>query len=136
MRNLPAYNTSLSTNHLGLFRPGNITARGNRSQCLRRTSNSICNVVSAWNRSRYLSCGSSERRVGSCTVLLNYDALCNSFSQLQNRDIKAPIILQVSQGGSAYFAGKGLANDKQQASILGAIAAAHHVRTVAKEYGV
>ncbi|KAH7930362.1 hypothetical protein BV22DRAFT_1028595 [Leucogyrophana mollusca] len=52
------------------------------------------------------------------------------------RDIKSPIILQVSQGGSAYFAGKGLANDKQQASILGAVAAAHHIRTVAKEYGV
>ncbi|EEB87752.1 hypothetical protein MPER_14772, partial [Moniliophthora perniciosa FA553] len=51
-------------------------------------------------------------------------------------DIKAPIILQVSQGGSAYFAGKGLANDKQQASIAGAIAAAHHIRTVAKHYGV
>jgi len=52
------------------------------------------------------------------------------------RDIKAPIILQVSQGGSAYFSGKGLKNDKQQASIAGAKAAALHVRTVAKEYGV
>jgi len=52
------------------------------------------------------------------------------------RDIKAPIIIQVSQGGSAYFAGKGLANDKQQASTLGAVAVAHHVRTVAKAYGV
>lgn len=52
------------------------------------------------------------------------------------RDIKSPIILQVSQGGSAYFAGKGLANDKQQASIAGAVAAALHVRTVAKSYGV
>ncbi|KAJ7122960.1 hypothetical protein C8R44DRAFT_876152 [Mycena epipterygia] len=52
------------------------------------------------------------------------------------RDIKSPIIIQVSQGGSAYFAGKGLANDKQQASIAGAVAAAHHVRTVAKAYGV
>lgn len=52
------------------------------------------------------------------------------------RDIKSPIILQVSQGGSAYFAGKGLANDKQQASITGAVAAAHHIRTVAKAYGV
>ncbi|KAF7984383.1 hypothetical protein HWV62_15435 [Athelia sp. TMB] len=52
------------------------------------------------------------------------------------RDIKSPIILQVSQGGAAYFAGKGLANDKQQASITGAIAAAHHIRTVAKAYGV
>lgn len=52
------------------------------------------------------------------------------------RDIKAPIIIQVSQGGAAYFAGKGLPNDKQQASITGAIAAAHHVRIVAKQYGV
>ncbi|THU82030.1 hypothetical protein K435DRAFT_872751 [Dendrothele bispora CBS 962.96] len=52
------------------------------------------------------------------------------------RDIKSPIILQVSQGGAAYFAGKGLANDKQQASIAGAVAAALHVRTVAKAYGV
>jgi len=52
------------------------------------------------------------------------------------RDIKAPIIIQVSQGGSAYYAGKGLANDKQQASILGAVAAARHVRTLAKAYGV
>jgi hypothetical protein len=51
-------------------------------------------------------------------------------------DVKAPIIIQVSQGGAAYFAGKGLANDKQQASITGAIAAALHVRTVAKAYGV
>jgi fructose-bisphosphate aldolase class II len=52
------------------------------------------------------------------------------------RDIKSPIILQVSQGGAAYFAGKGLANDQQQASITGAIAAALHIRTVAKSYGV
>ncbi|KAL4067105.1 hypothetical protein V8B97DRAFT_965557 [Scleroderma yunnanense] len=52
------------------------------------------------------------------------------------RDIKAPIILQVSQGGSAFFAGKGIANDKQQASITGSIAAAYHIRTVAKAYGV
>jgi len=52
------------------------------------------------------------------------------------RDIQAPLILQVSQGGAAFFAGKGLANDKQQASIIGAVAAAHHIRTVAKAYGI
>ncbi|EAU82343.1 fructose-bisphosphate aldolase [Coprinopsis cinerea okayama7 len=52
------------------------------------------------------------------------------------RDIKSPIILQVSQGGSAFFAGKGLANDKQQASIAGAVSAALHIRNVAKLYGV
>jgi len=52
------------------------------------------------------------------------------------RDIKAPIIIQASQGGSAYFAGKGLPNANQDASITGAIACAHHVRAVAKAYGV
>lgn len=40
------------------------------------------------------------------------------------RDAKAPIILQTSQGGAAYFAGKGVANGKQEASIQGAVAAA------------
>jgi len=55
---------------------------------------------------------------------------------MRSRDVKAPIILQVSQGGSAFFAGKGLANDKQQASTAGAVSAALHIRNVAKSYGV
>ena len=50
--------------------------------------------------------------------------------------VKSPIILQVSQGGAAYFAGKGLPNDKQQASVAGATAAALHIRAVAPSYGV
>ncbi|KAI7907518.1 fructose-bisphosphate aldolase, class II [Cokeromyces recurvatus] len=52
------------------------------------------------------------------------------------RDIKSPIIIQFSQGGSAYFAGKGLENKNQEASILGAVAGAQYVRTVAKAYGI
>jgi fructose-bisphosphate aldolase class II len=52
------------------------------------------------------------------------------------RDIKSPIIIQASQGGSAFYAGKGLPNGKQEASIAGAIAVAKHVRTVAASYGV
>ncbi|GAA5859144.1 hypothetical protein JCM1840_003771 [Sporobolomyces johnsonii] len=52
------------------------------------------------------------------------------------RDSKAPVILQVSQGGAAYFAGKGVPNDQQQASIAGAIAAAHYIRAVAPVYGI
>ncbi|GAM90638.1 hypothetical protein ANO11243_086830 [Dothideomycetidae sp. 11243] len=52
------------------------------------------------------------------------------------RDAKAPIILQVSQGGAAYFAGKGVSNSKQEASIAGAEAAAHYVRAVAPAYGI
>ena len=50
------------------------------------------------------------------------------------RDVKAPIMLQVSQGERAYFAGKELLNDKQQATILGAVSAALHIRNVAKSY--
>ncbi|GAA6016362.1 hypothetical protein JCM8202_005583 [Rhodotorula sphaerocarpa] len=52
------------------------------------------------------------------------------------RDSKSPVMIQVSQGGAAFFAGKGVPNDKQQASIAGAVAAAHYVRSVAPIYGV
>ncbi|KAG5418909.1 FBA1 [Candida metapsilosis] len=52
------------------------------------------------------------------------------------RDNKAPIILQTSQGGAAYFAGKGVDNKNQEASITGAIAAAHYIRAVSPIYGI
>jgi fructose-bisphosphate aldolase class II len=80
-----------------------------------------------------------ECRSRSCSVRLplpRFSVPRSNKTLHSPRDIKSPIILQVSQGGSAYYAGKGLANDKQQASILGAVAAALHIRTVAKAYGV
>lgn len=52
------------------------------------------------------------------------------------RDAKSPIILQTSQGGAAYFAGKGVDNKDQTASIAGGIAAAHYIRAIAPTYGV
>ncbi|KAK6508402.1 Fructose-bisphosphate aldolase 1 [Arthrobotrys conoides] len=55
------------------------------------------------------------------------------------RDKKSPIILQTSQGGAAYFAGKGVSNSEpvnQYASIQGAIAAAHYIRAIAPAYGI
>ncbi|CAN6651497.1 fructose-bisphosphate aldolase [Trichomonascus vanleenenianus] len=52
------------------------------------------------------------------------------------RDNKCPIILQTSNGGAAYFAGKGVSNSKQEASIAGSIAAAHYIRSIAPTYGV
>lgn len=52
------------------------------------------------------------------------------------RDAKSPIILQMSQGGAAYFAGKGVANGKQEASIAGAVAGAHYIRSIAPAYGI
>jgi len=52
------------------------------------------------------------------------------------REMKAPIIIQFSNGGSIFFAGKGLNNKNQEAAITGAISGALHVRQVAKSYGI
>lgn len=52
------------------------------------------------------------------------------------RDAKSPVILQTSQGGAAYFAGKGVSNTDQKASIAGAIAAAHYIRAIAPAYDI
>lgn len=49
---------------------------------------------------------------------------------------KAPVIVQFSNGGAAFFAGKGLKLEGQQCSILGAIAGAKYVHAVAEAYGV
>ncbi|GAP86765.1 putative fructose-bisphosphate aldolase [Rosellinia necatrix] len=52
------------------------------------------------------------------------------------REAKSPVILQTSNGGAAFFAGKAISNTNQEASIAGAIAAAHFIRSVAPLYGV
>jgi fructose-bisphosphate aldolase class II len=52
------------------------------------------------------------------------------------RDAKAPIILQTSNGGAAYFAGKGISNANQYASVQGSVAAAHYIRSIAPAYGI
>jgi fructose-bisphosphate aldolase class II len=46
------------------------------------------------------------------------------------------VIIQFSEGGSCFFAGKSLPNKEKQASILGAVAGAHYVRAVAPAYGI
>lgn len=52
------------------------------------------------------------------------------------KEVKSPVIIQLSNGGAAFFAGKGVANTNQQASILGSLAAAKHVHLMAEHYGV
>lgn len=49
--------------------------------------------------------------------------------------LNSPIIIQFSNGGAIYNAGKGLSNEGQRAAILGGIAGAHHIRTLAEAYG-
>lgn len=52
------------------------------------------------------------------------------------REVHSPVIIQFSNGGASFNAGKGLSNDGQRASILGAVSGAQHVHLLAKEYGV
>lgn len=52
------------------------------------------------------------------------------------RDTHNPVIIQVSQGGAAFYCGKGVKDEKLIASIAGSVALAHHVRAVAPLYGV
>ena len=51
-------------------------------------------------------------------------------------EMNAPIIIQFSNGGAAFYAGKGLKNEGQRASIAGAVAGAMHIHHLAEQYGV
>ena len=52
------------------------------------------------------------------------------------KELNAPVIVQFSNGGAHFNAGKGLSNENQKAAISGAIAGAKHVHEMAKAYGV
>lgn len=49
--------------------------------------------------------------------------------------LNAPVIIQFSNGGAQFNAGKGLSNDGQKAAIAGAVAGAKHVHELAQAYG-
>lgn len=49
---------------------------------------------------------------------------------------KAPVIIQLSNGGGSFYAGKGLKLPGLESTTLGTIAAAQYVHTVAAAYGV
>lgn len=50
--------------------------------------------------------------------------------------LNAPVIIQFSNGGAIFNAGKGLSNENQNAAINGAIAGARHVHKLSKAYNV
>merc|ERR1719221_2186322 len=67
----------------------------------------------------------------NCTSTSSINAVLEA-----GRKLNRPVMVQFSEGGSAFFAGKSLPNDKKQASILGAVCGAHYVRSVAPAYGI
>lgn len=50
--------------------------------------------------------------------------------------LQSPVIVQFSNGGCIFYAGKTLSNADEKAAILGGIAGAQHVHTLAAAYGV
>ncbi len=50
--------------------------------------------------------------------------------------VNSPVIIQLSNGGAQFYAGKSLPNDQLQACILGGISAAQHVHLLAEHYGI
>lgn len=50
--------------------------------------------------------------------------------------VNSPVIIQFSNGGGIFYAGKSLPNDKQQAAIAGSISGALHIHNIAELYGV
>ena len=52
------------------------------------------------------------------------------------KKVSSPVVIQFSNGGASYFAGKGLSNEAEAAATAGAISGALHVHMMAKVYGV
>ena len=50
--------------------------------------------------------------------------------------VNSPVIIQLSNGGAQFYAGKTLNNDNLSACVLGAVSAAKHVHLLAEHYGV
>jgi fructose-bisphosphate aldolase, class II len=52
------------------------------------------------------------------------------------RDVNSPIIIQFSNGGALFYAGKALSNAGEKAAIVGGISGAEHIHHVAGLYGI
>jgi fructose-bisphosphate aldolase class II len=52
------------------------------------------------------------------------------------KELNSPVIIQFSNGGAQFNAGKGLSNEGQKAAIAGAVAGAKHIHLMAEAYGV
>merc|ERR1719325_18961 len=85
----------------------------------------------AWNILQFAKAKGFAIPAFNCTG----SSTCNAVLEAGAK-IGRPVMIRFSEGGSAFFAGKGLSNDKKAASILGSCAGAHYVRNVAPAYGM
>ena len=48
------------------------------------------------------------------------------------KEVNSPVIIQFSNGGGSFYAGKGLSNENEQAAIAGSVSGALHVHKLAE----
>jgi len=51
-------------------------------------------------------------------------------------EVNSPVMIQFSNGGGVFYAGKSLSNDNQRSAVAGSVSGAMHVHAMAKAYGV
>jgi len=52
------------------------------------------------------------------------------------KTVNSPVIIQLSNGGAAFWAGKGLSNENERAAVAGGILGAKHIHHLAELYGI
>merc|ERR1719197_1499507 len=85
----------------------------------------------AWNLLKFAKGKGFAMPAFNCTTSSTVNAVLEAGNKLGR-----PVIIQFSEGGSAFFAGKAVENKNKEASILGAVAGAHFVRNISPAYGI
>jgi fructose-bisphosphate aldolase class II len=85
----------------------------------------------AWDLLRFAKQKGFAIPAFNCTTSSSINAVLEA-----GKALNRPVIIQFSEGGAAFFAGKCLENKNKQASTLGAVAGAFYVRHVAPAYGI
>merc|ERR1712224_1096788 len=87
----------------------------------------------AWNLLRFAKAKGFAIPAFNCTSTSTVNAVLEA-----GKALNRPVMVQFSEGGSCFFAGKSLPNEKGvlQASTLGAVCGAHYTRQVAPAYGI
>lgn len=85
----------------------------------------------AWNLLKFAKAKGFAIPAFNCTTSSSVNSVLEAGAK-----IGRPVMIQFSEGGSAFFCGKAIENKKKEASILGAVAGAHYVRNISPAYGV
>ena len=52
------------------------------------------------------------------------------------KEVNSPVIIQFSNGGGAFYAGKSISNEGQRAAAAGSVAGANHAHLISEYYGI